>query len=186
MRALEGLLDAWTGCRTGGHVMRCIRFDTSRSGTIDPGKKKQPGDLEDVASDDDHTPAYCSSVPVFNDGIPAHDEESLVLSDDVPVSGEDTPAPVDDAPAVVGDDLSSSRSLFAYCCGLSKKCTSGRSISAKISSSGVLSWICARYRSVSATVASSGVLLPLLDIRLSFGPRCLSTMLGYTVLLGRC
>ena len=77
--------------------------------------------------------------PVSQDDVPVPDEESSVLDDGIPAPGKDTPAPVDDAPAVVVDDLSSFRRLLAYCCGLSRMRTHWPSISATVSSSGVLS-----------------------------------------------
>ena len=110
-----------------------------------------------------------------------------MLGDGVPAPGEDTSAPVDDSPAVVVDDLSSSRRLLAYCCGLSGRCPRWRSVSSTISVSGAQSWICAHWHSVSATVESSGVLLPPLSVHpfLAAGvcPSCLDTPVCWGIVI---
>ena len=95
MRAVENLLDAWVGSRTGGLVI-----DPSQSRRCDPGEASGAtrGETDGVTLDEGGTPASCGSVPASGDGVP--------------VPGEDGPAPVDYAPAVVGD-LASSRRLSA-------------------------------------------------------------------------
>ena len=127
-----------------------------------------PGEIERLTPDVDETPASCGSVPVCGDG-------SVTPDDGAPVPVEGISAPVDDAPAVV-DDLFLSR-LLACCRGLSYNCTRWCSISATVSSSGVLSWICACCRFVSATVASSDLLLPLLYVHVAANacPPCSDT-----------
>ena len=52
VRAVEGFLDAWIVCRTGGLVMQCIRCDPSRSVST-PGEAADasPGKPDDVEVD---------------------------------------------------------------------------------------------------------------------------------------
>lgn len=123
------------------------------SGRFDPGRSSDAslGEVEDVAPGDDGTPASCCSIPVSDEGAPVPDEEPSVPDDGAPAPGEDTPAPVDDVPAAVVDDSFSSRRFLAYCSSLSRMYTRWRSISATVSTSGVLSWVRARWRSVATT-----------------------------------
>ena len=78
-------------------------------------------------------------IPDVDDSIPG--EEYSVLGDGLPAPGKDAPAPVDDAPADM-DTSSSPKRLIAYYCDATRIRIRWRSISATVSSTGVLPWIC--------------------------------------------
>lgn len=91
VRCLEGALGEWTGYRTGGDDMRCVRCDPS-----DETAGVTPADVAPAPHNNTPTPGGEAPAPGGDAPVPRNGAKAL---------GDNAPAPVDDAPAIVDDLL---------------------------------------------------------------------------------